>query len=105
MDNQNFSPSNNLNSQSKDNNFQTQKKAIFDYLQNHNATASMIAKALDIPQKNICRHKRNLENLELLRELYKAPCKETGHRASYLSTNPKLFAKTSTEPHKDKLEG
>jgi len=95
-------PLNSLYSEHKDSHFQKQKKVIFDYLQKNTETASMIAKATGIPQKNICRHKRNLENVGLLKELYKAPCKETGHRASYLSTNLKLFPKASNALYKDK---
>jgi len=104
MDNPNFSPSNYLNSQSKDNNKQRQKKIILDYLKNHEATASMVAKVTGIPQKNICRYKRNLENAGLLKQMYKALCKETGNKAWYLSTDPKLFYEAAKRLHKEKSE-
>ena len=46
---------------SKDNGFESQSKTIFLYLQQHIATASMVADATGITQKNITRYKRNLE--------------------------------------------
>jgi len=98
-------PLNSLYSENKDNYFQSQKKIVLEYLRNHVATASMIAKATGIPHKNICRHKCNLENAGLLKELYKAPCKETGYGASYLTTNSKLFPKASEWLYKNKTEG
>lgn len=36
----------------------TQLKTAFHYLQNHTATASMVAESTGIPQKSICRYKR-----------------------------------------------
>lgn len=95
-------PLNSLHSENKDNYYQKQKKTIFIYLQNHDATASMIAKATSIPQKNICRYKRDLENSGQLKELYKAPCKETGNLAWYLTTNSKLVLKVLKRDYKDK---
>jgi hypothetical protein len=86
-------PLNSLNSQSKDNQFQKQAHAIFSYLKNHTATASMIAKATGIPQKNICRYKRDLEKAGQLIELHKSICKVTGFKAWYLTTNKRLFPK------------
>ena len=71
----------------------TQIKTIFHYLQNHIATASMVSSVLNIPQKNITRYKRNLEQRGLLYEVEKKLCKVTGFKAWYLSTsqlsNPK----------------
>lgn len=97
-------PLNSLNSQSKDNYIQRQKKTIFLYLQNNVATASMISKATGISQKNICRYKRDLEKAGLLKELQKAQCKETGNKALYLTTNPALFPKVTERFYKCKLE-
>lgn len=77
-----------LNKQSKDNDFKTQLKTIFEYLQEHVATASMVSDATGIPQKNICRYKRDLELAGRLWEIEKKLCKKTGFRAWYLSTNP-----------------
>ncbi|MDI5897017.1 hypothetical protein, partial [Flavobacterium yafengii] len=41
--------------------FTNQEKTIFHYLKNHTATASMVSKSTGIPQKCICRYKRDLE--------------------------------------------
>lgn len=71
--------------------FKTQEQTIFLYLQNRTATASMVSKATGIPQKNICRFKRDLEKKGLLYEVEKKLCKLTGFRAWYLTTNPDLF--------------
>lgn len=73
--------------------FISQERTIFHYLQNHTATASMASSVLNIPQKNITRYKRNLEQRGLLYEVEKKLCKVTGFKAWYLSTsqlfNPK----------------
>ncbi|HRN41851.1 MAG TPA: hypothetical protein PK649_07225 [Vicingus sp.] len=81
---------NSLNKQSKDNDFKTQLKTIFEYLQEHIATASMVSDATGIPQKNICRFKRDLELAGRLWEIEKKLCKKTGFRAWYITTNPEL---------------
>lgn len=70
--------------------FKTQEKTIFHYLQNHIATATMVSNATGIPQKNICRYKRDLEQRDLLFEVEKKICEVTGFRAWFLSTNPNL---------------
>lgn len=75
----------------KNNRFISQEKAIFRYLQKHTATNTMISMATGIPQKNICRAKRNLEKAGLLQELEKKLCRITKHRATYLTTNTELF--------------
>lgn len=77
--------------QGKNNQIKNQKKTIFQYLQKHIATGSMIAKATGIPQKSICRYKRDLELQGILSEVEKKECKFTGFRAWYLTTNPDLF--------------
>lgn len=71
--------------------FRTQLKTIFQYLQEHIATASMVSAATGIPQKNICRYKRDLEKAGRLYEIEKKLCKKTGFKAWYLTTNPDLF--------------
>lgn len=71
--------------------YRTQQKTIFHYLQNHTATASMITEATGIPQKSICRYKRNLEKEGKLYEVEKKLCKATDHLAWYLTTNAELF--------------
>lgn len=73
----------------------TQLKTIFEYLQNHTATASMTAEATGIPQKSICRYKRDLEKRGLLFEVRKGFCELTKFRAWYLTTNPELFPRSN----------
>ena len=68
-------------------NSKTQLQTILYYLQDHTATASMISKATEIPQKNICRYKKDLEKKGLLKEVIKSKCRLTGFPAWYLSTN------------------
>lgn len=75
--------------------FRTQKQTIFEYLKEYTATASMIADATEIPQKSICRYKRDLEKQGLLYEVEKRFCKLTGFRAWYLTTNSNLFPKSN----------
>lgn len=74
--------------QGKDTNHKTQLKTIFHFLQKHIATASMITAETGIPQKNICRYKRDLEKAGRLWEIEKKLCKHTGFKAWYLTTNP-----------------
>lgn len=74
--------------QGKDTYFKSQLKTIFHYLENHIATASMVTAATGIPQKNICRYKRDLEKAGRIWEIEKKPCKKTGFKAWYLTTNP-----------------
>lgn len=76
------------NRQGKDTDFRTQLKTIFHYLQKHVATASMVSDATGIPQKNICRYKRDLELSGRLWEVEKKLCQKTGFRAWYLTTDP-----------------
>jgi hypothetical protein len=84
--------SNQLNSplhkrQGKDTDFKSQLKTIFQYLQEHIATASMVSAATGIPHKNICRYKRDLEKAGRLWEIEKKLCKQTSFKALYLTTN------------------
>jgi len=65
-----------------------QLQTIFQYLSEHIATASMVADATGIYQKNICRYKRDLERAGRLWEIEKTLCKKTGFKAWYLTTNP-----------------
>jgi len=81
--------------QGKFKHFQTQKKTIFEYLRQTTATASMVSDVTGVPQKSICRYKRDLEKQGLLFETEKKFCKLTGFRAWYLSTNPDLFPKSN----------
>jgi len=66
----------------------TQLKTIFQYLGKHTATASMVSKATGVPQKCICRYKRDLQLSGKLWEIEKAICKETGFKAWFLTTDP-----------------
>lgn len=87
--NKSFKPSpSSLTSEIKDRESQTQLQTIFHYLQEHIATASMIADATGIYQKNICRYKRDLQKADKLWEIEKKLCKKTGFRAWYLTTDP-----------------
>ena len=65
----------------------SQLKTIFNFLQDNTATASMVSKACNIPQKNICRYKKDLEKKGLLKEVAKRKCRLTGFPAWYLTTN------------------
>jgi hypothetical protein len=65
-----------------------QLQTIFQYLQEHCATASMVADATGVYQKNICRYKRDLEKAGSLWETEKKSCEKTGFKAWYLTTNP-----------------
>jgi len=74
--------------QNKDTHFRTQKQIVFQYLQEHTATASMVTEATKILQKNICRYKRDLEKAGRLWQVRRVACKETGCKAWYLTTDP-----------------
>ncbi|WP_199271477.1 hypothetical protein [Cellulophaga sp. L1A9] len=75
----------------------TQLKTIFHYLQNNVATATMVSEATRVPQKSVCRYKRDLELKGLLYEVEKKPCKVTGFSAWYLSANALLITKNNTD--------
>jgi predicted Zn-ribbon and HTH transcriptional regulator len=78
----------NFQKQGKGNYRQTQLQTIFQYLQNHIATASMVTAATGVPQKCLTRYKRDLEKAGRLWEVVKTNCKETGFKAWYLTTDP-----------------
>lgn len=75
---------------SKGRQFKSELKTIFQYLWEHTATASMVSHATGVPQKNICRYKRDLEKEGRLWETEKKLCKHTGYKAWYLTTNPNV---------------
>lgn len=79
--------------QGKDTDFKSQQETIFRYLQEQVATASMVSAATGIPQKNICRYKRDLELSGQLWEIERKVCKKTGFRAWYLTTDPEKAPK------------
>jgi hypothetical protein len=74
--------------QGKDSHFRNQLATIFEYLQSNVATASMVTADTGIPQKCITRYKRDLEKAGRLWEVEKKPCRKTGFKAWYLTTNP-----------------
>jgi hypothetical protein len=76
--------------QGKDKHIKTHLKTIFQFWNENIATASMVAAETGIPQKNICRYKRDMEKAGFLWEIEKKPCKETGFKAWYVTTNPDL---------------
>jgi len=82
--------------QSKDKVFKRQLKTIFEYLKQNTATNTMVSVNTGVPQKNICRFKRDLEQQGLLIEVEKKLCKITGFRAWYLSTNENLIKQSKT---------
>jgi len=84
-------------SQSKDNTPCTQMQIIVKYLADKTVTATMLSEATRIPQKSICRRKRDLEKAGRLWEVEKKPCKITGFKAAYLTTNPKLAPQNSIQ--------
>lgn len=71
----------------------TQLKTIFHYLQNNIATAPMVAKATCVPQKSICRYKRNLGKRGFLFYVRKGLCRIINFKVWYLTTNAALFSK------------
>lgn len=83
--------------QFKSNTRLNQLKTIFHYLQNQVATASMVADATGVYQKNICRYKRDLEKAGKLWEVYKGICKKTGFQAWYLTTDPARAPRKSNQ--------
>ena len=86
--------------QGKDSSRTNQLQTIFEYLQQHVATASMVARATGVPQKNFCRYKRDLEKAGRLWELKRDTCQDTGFKAWYLTTDR---AKAPQRPHQTSL--
>lgn len=81
--------------QHKDTKFNSQLQTIFHYLKEHVATASMVSDATGIPQKNICRYKRDLEQVGRLWEIEKKDCQLTGFKAWYLTTDETMAPKSN----------
>lgn len=74
---------------------ESQIKTIFNYLSNQIATASMVSRATGIPQKNICRYKRDLQMAGLLVEVRKGICDETGFKAWFITCDKTKFPSTT----------
>ncbi len=68
-----------------------QIKTIFHFLQKNIATASMVSEATGIPQKNICRYKRDLEKSGLLAEVRKGICELTKFKAYFITCDKSKF--------------
>ncbi len=79
-----------FNSLGKDSHFDNETDILYNYLKDNVATASMVAGITGIPQKNICRYKRDLELSGKLWVVKTAKCLDTGYDAGYLTTNPAL---------------
>lgn len=82
-------------SQNEDRNLLPQKEKFYLYLRDKIVTCSMVSKALEIPQKNLTRFKRQLEQSGLLWEVYKDYCEITGHKSWYITTNNSLSPKSN----------
>jgi hypothetical protein len=97
MGQHNKTPENIFEAQNKDNTRATQLQTIFQFLQEHVATASMVSDETKVPQKNICRYKRDLEKAGRLWEIKKAVCHKTGFKAWYLTTDPRKVHNTNVQ--------
>jgi hypothetical protein len=73
----------------------TQLKTIFHYLHKRVATASMVSAATGVPQKNICRYKRDLQKAGHLAEVKKGICQLTKFKAWYITCDPSQFPKSN----------
>ena len=81
----------------------TEKKRIHNYLLNTEATATMITEATGIVQKNVTRHKRELEKVNKLWQTTEKLCKVTGHKAWYLTTSVDIRNKAYSKHNTDTL--
>ncbi len=88
MRNHNNSPN---KRQSKNKGKTTQLITIFQYLQDHISTATMVANATGISINSITRYKRDLEKKGLLIEVERDYCQVTNNLAWYITTNKEHF--------------
>ena len=72
------------------NNQQAELGQVKAYLTEHNASATMVATALNIYRPNLTRYKQMLEADGVLFITHKDRCKETGRMVCYLSCDPAL---------------
>lgn len=86
-----------FNKQNEGSKPQSQIQTIFQYLLTNIATASMLSESTGIPQKNICRFKRDLELNNMLWEIEKKNCQKTGFKAWYLTTDKSKVTNCSTQ--------
>ncbi len=70
---------------------ESQFRAFRNYLSKNTATCSMASDALGIPQKNLTRYKRSLQEAGQLVEVFESECPITGFKAAFLSTNQVLI--------------
>jgi hypothetical protein len=82
---------------SKDNYHEVQTRKFKKYLIENTATCTMVSNATGIPQKNLTRYKRHLEDEGKLIELFQARCKDTGFPASYLTCNLELIERAKQD--------
>ncbi len=71
--------------------FDSQMEVFTHYLTEHTATCAMVSAETGIPEKNLTRYKKELEDKGLLRVLFVATCKHTRFKAGYLTTNPEII--------------
>lgn len=69
----------------------TELQIFLKYLSNRIASATMVSIATGIPQKNITRHKRFLEDKDLLMAVDRKPCEVTGRIVQYITTDHSRF--------------
>ncbi len=71
----------------------TQKQRFYEYLFENTTTCTVAAAATGVPQKNLCRVKRDLEEADRLAEVRIGRCPFTGKMAAFLTTDPAKFPK------------
>jgi len=69
----------------------TQLQTILQFLRTQVATATMVSAATGVPQKNLCRYKRDLEKAGQLAEVKKGICPVTKFRAWFITCDESQF--------------
>ena len=95
MDNQ---PNDQAKRQSKDTEYAAEIQVFYEHLKGHTETATQVTESTGIPQKNICRYKRELEKAGLLWEVELVFCPCTGYEAWTLTTDPDKAPKNEPQP-------
>ncbi len=75
--------------------YENEIQILFDFSQNNVCSATMATAATGIVQKNICRHKRDLEKMGLLYVVDHRKCSVTGFKVDFITCNPSLFPKVT----------
>lgn len=65
-----------------------QYSRVHEFLRHHDATRLMVSIQLGIYQANICRYVRDMVKRRAAGVVRVAPCRITGERAEYLTTDP-----------------